>query len=451
MRTKFKTVDHNATLETSIRLGDCLPPNHLACFVVDIVAQLDLKPIYAHYGTRGGAAYDPQMLVALLFYAYATGVFSSRQIERATYEQIPFRYLAGNFHPDHDTIANFRKTFLPQFKALFVEILLLAQTAGILKLGNISLDGTKIQADASKSHAVSYKRLVELENQLKADVEELFLKAEQADQPAGLVITDEIELRENRLARLAEAKAVLQARAEERYAAEQAEYEAKMAEREAKAKARGRKPGGKPPTPPTAGPREKDQYNFTDPQSRIMKNSTNKGFGQHYNGQVAVEQEKLLIVGYSLSNHPNDQAEIEPTLKSIDGRLGKVAAAALDNGYFSAANVTFLAGEGIDGYIATGRHPDHQSWRSYFEEEVAPPGEGASPKEKMAYKLKTAAGRAIYKLRKSTVEPVIGIIKEVLGFRQFSLRGLGSVTGEWGLVCLGFNLKRLQSLGLKVV
>jgi transposase len=448
MSKKFKTVDHQATLDSTIRLGDCLPPDHLACFVVDLVSQLDLTSFYQRYSKKGGSAYDPKVLLGLLFYAYATGVFSSRRIERATYEQVPFRYLAGNLHPDHDTLANFRKTFLPQLKELFVQILLLAQTAGVLKLGNISLDGTKIHADASKSRAVSYKRLVELEAQLTIDVAELFEGVVQGDQPDGLVIEDEISLRQDRLARLAEAKVVLEARAVERFATEQAEYKVKVAEREAKAKKRGRKPGGRPPKPPTAGPRDKDQYNFTDPQSRIMKNSTNKGFGQNYNAQLAVEQHSLLIVGYSLSNHPNDQAEIGPTLAAIPPHLGKPLAAALDNGYFSATNVALVSEQGIEPYIATGRYPDHQSWRSYFEQAPAPPGEEASPKEKMAYKLKSVVGQAIYKLRKSTVEPVIGIIKEVLGFRQFSLRGAEAASGEWSLVCLAFNLKRLHKLGL---
>jgi transposase len=448
MSKKFKTVDHEATLDSTIRLGDCLPAGHLALYVVDLVAQLDLDSFYAHYSKKGGSAYDPKVLVGLLFYAYATGVFSSRRLERATYEQIPFRYLAGNLHPDHDTLANFRKTFLPQLKALFVQILLLAQTAGVLKLGNISLDGTKIPADASKSRAVSYKRLLELEVQLKADVAALFVKAEQGDQPDGLVIADEIELRQSRLERLVEAKAVLQARAQERFEAEQAEYEVKLAERAAKSKIRGRKPGGRAPKPPTAGPRDKDQYNFTDPQSRIMKNSTNHGFGQHYNAQAAVDQGSLLIVGYSLSNHPNDQAEIGPTLQTIPPPLGKPGAAALDNGYFSAGNVALLTEQGITPYVATGRNPDHLSWRSYYQQAPEPPPAEASPKVKMAHQLQSEAGRAIYKLRKSTVEPVFGIIKEVLGFRQFSLRGLEAVCGEWCLVCLAFNLKRLHKLGL---
>jgi transposase len=448
MSKKFKTVNHVTTLEVTIRLGDCLPQDHLAFFVVDLTAQLDLQPFYAHYSTRGGPAYDPKVLLGLLFYAYATGVFSSRRLERATYEQIPFRYLAGNHHPDHATLANFRKTFLPQLEELFVQILLLAQAAGILKLGNISLDGTKIAADASKSQAVSYQRLVALESQIKQDVKELLAKADQADAPEGLVITDELALREDRLAGLAQAKAVLEDRAVERYQYEQAEYEAKLAERAASAKVRGRKPGGRPPTPPTPGPRAKDQYNFTDPQSRIMKNSTNKGFGQSYNCQAAVDQATLLIVGHSLSNHPNDQAEIAPTLATIPSELGRPTGAALDNGYFSEANIALLERLEIPAYIATGRNSDHFSWRRYFEPAPLPPPETATPKEKMAYLLQTEAGRTVYKLRKCTVEPVFGIIKEVLGFRQFSFRGLLAAAGEWGLVCLAFNIKRLHKLGL---
>src|SRR5437588_7946959 len=229
----------------------------------------------------------------------------SRRIERATYETVPFRFIAGNLHPDHDTLATFRRTFLPELKGLFVQVLLLAQQAGVLKLGTISLDGTKLHADASKRKAVSYKRLQELETQLRAEVEELFARAEQSEQPEvpdGLVVREEIARREHRLARLAEAKAVLQARAQERTTAEQAEYEAKLAQRAERARTTGRRSGGRPPTPPVPGPREGDQFNFTDPESRIMKNPTDAGFEQDYNVQVAVDQKSLLIVGCALSN-----------------------------------------------------------------------------------------------------------------------------------------------------
>ena len=257
-----------------MRLGDCLPPEHLARFVVDAIAQMDLSGIYARYGTRGGEAYAPDILVGLLFYGYATGVFSTRKIERATFESIPFRYIAGDRHPDHDTIASFRKTFLPEIKELFVQLLVLAHLAEVLAVGAISADGTKLHADASKSQAVSYKRLGEIEAQLGAEVEELFALSEQVEQqevPAGLVVGDEIARRAAYLARLATAKAVLEARAAERLAQEQAAYEAKVAQRAEKERSSGRRPGGRPPSPPTPGPRATDQYNFTDPDSRIMK------------------------------------------------------------------------------------------------------------------------------------------------------------------------------------
>ena len=446
---RFIIVDYGTALDLVVSLRECLSPDHLACFVVDVIAQLDLSCIYVHYGTRGGKAYAPEILLGLLFYGYATGVFSSRKIEKATYESIPFRYIAGNLHPDHDTIANFRKTFLSEIRMLFVQTLLLAHTAGVLKLGNISLDGSKVHADASKSKAVSYKRLLKLEVQLHREVEELLALGEQADQvelPEGLVIEDEITFRKNRLTNLAEAKSVLEARAQERHEDELAEYEAKMRVREEKAEQTGHKPRGRAPQPPTPGPRDKDQYNFTDPESRIMKNSNNQGFDQHYNTQVAVDQESLLIVANTLSNHPNDYADMEPTLDAIPAELGTPGAAAMDNGYFSAGNITACEERGIDPYIATGREPHHQSWKARFAELPAPPSEDASPTVKMAYKLQTEIGKAIYRLRKCTAEPIIGIIKEILGFRQFSLRGLAAAAGEWCLVCLAFNLKRLHVL-----
>jgi len=374
---------------------------------------------------------------------------------------VPFRFIAGNRHPDHDTIAAFRRTFLPDLKALFVQVLLLAQEAGVLTLGTISLDGTKIHADASKSKAVSYKRLVELEAHLRAEVEELFALAEQMDErerPDGLVVRDEIARREERLAQLAAAKAVIEARARERDALERAAYEETMAQRAQKEQATGQRPRGRAPTPPTPGPRAKDQYNFTDPDSRIMKNPTDAGFDQDYNAQVAVDQHSLLIVGTSLSPHPNDTHEAEPTLAAIPPEVGAPDAAALDHGYWGAATLDHgywgaatleaCADRGIEPYIATGREPHHQSWQERFAPEPDPPPEDASAQVKMAYKLKTAVGKAIYGARKYTVEPVIGIITEVLGFRQFSLRGEAAVAGEWLLVCLAFNFKRFHTLSL---
>lgn len=451
MSREFKTPDYEATLNLTITLSEALPPNHLARFVVDVISQLDLSQIYARYAPSGGVAIAPEILLGLLFYGYATGVFSSRKIERATTESIPFRFVASGLHPDHDTIANFRKTFLPELQELFVQILLLAQHAGILKLGNLSLDGSKIHADASKSKAVSYKRLLELETQLRQEVHQLLTLGEHFDQgelqlPEALVITDELALRQERLTNLAKAKAVLEARAQERLATEQAAYEAKLHAREEKARKNKRPPRGHAPKPPIPGPQDKDQYNFTDPDSRIMKNSTDAGFDQHYNAQVAVEQASLLIVATTLSNHPNDQHELEPTVDAVSAKLGTPEAVASDNGYFSASNVAALEARGIEPYLATGREAHHQSWQTFFATQPQPPPPDASVKVKMAYKLQTAIGQAIYRLRKMTVEPVIGIIKEVLGFRQFSLRGLAPAAGEWCLVCLAFNLKRLHIL-----
>jgi transposase len=450
MARRFRMIDYEKSLDQTITIRDVLPPDHLARFIIRVILMLDVSAIYAKYSDEGGEAYAPELLLGLLFYGYATGVFSSRQIEKATYESIPFRFLAGGWHPDHDTIANFRKTFLPEIAELFAQVLVIAHELSILKLGNISLDGSKIHADASKSHAVSYGRLLQLEQSLRAEVEELLALSEKADRgelPPGLDVLVEIALREERLLNFEQAKAVLEARAQERYEAEQAEYEAKMREREEKAKQTGRKPKGRAPQPPTVtGPEAKDQYNFTDPDSRIMKNSTDKGFEQHYNVQVAVDQESMLIVGNTLSNHPTDREEALPTVDAIPAKVGKPKAAALDNGYWSPPNVAGLDERRIEPYIATGRDSHHQSWQERFAQEPEPPDESASLIVQMAYKLKTAIGKLIYGLRKSTAEPVIGIIKETLGFRQFSLRGLVAVAGEWCLVCLAYDLKRMHSL-----
>jgi transposase len=451
MTRQFEKPDYNGILKKTIQVGEALPENHLARFVVRVISVLDLGSIYGRYAHVGGKAIAPEVLFGLLVYGYASGVFSSRKIERATYEHLGFQFVAGGLHPDHDTIANFRKTFLSEIEALFVQVLLLAQEVGVLKVGNISLDGSKIHADASKSKAVSYKRLLEIEDRLRAEVHELLSLGESVDQgeivlPGGLVIEDEITRRQLRLENLAQAKAVLEARAQERYEAEQAEYEAKSRERKEKAKHNKRRPGGKPPQPPQPGPRDKDQYNFTDPDSRIMKNSTDDGFDQHYNVQVAVDQASLLIVAESLSNHPNDKREAEPTLAALAPQLGQVEGAALDNGYFSPSTFDACEKRGIEPYIATGRQAHHPPWQTFFAQADEPPSDTASSKVMMTYKLQTEPGHEIYRLRKCTVEPVIGIIKEVLGFRQFSLRGLIAAAGEWTLVCLAFNLKRLHGL-----
>jgi transposase len=448
MARKFIEADYEATLEMRVRIGDVLPSTHLARFIVGIIERLDLRSIYASFGEQGAPAYAPEVLLGIVVYGYATGVFSSRQLERATYESIPFIYIAGGLHPDHDTINTFRGRFLAEIEELFVQVLLMAQATGLLELGNISLDGSKIHADASKSQAVSYARALELETHLRSEVAALMALAadcEAGKWPEGFDPAHEIRLRQEHLAGLDRAKTVLEERARVRYAEEMAAYEAKMAERRAKTERTGKKPGGRPPQPPTPGPQDKDQYNFTDPDSRIMKDGNKTGFEQSYNVQVAVDQGSRLIVANTLSNHPNDQAEALPTVDAIAPQLGTPSAAALDNGYFSAGNIAGLESRGITPYIATGREPHHASWADFFAANPQPPAD-ASAKVKMAYQLKTEVGHAIYCLRKSTVEPVIGIIKAVLGFRQFSLRGQAKAAGEWMLVCLAFNLKRLHVL-----
>ncbi len=332
-----------------------------------------------------------------------------------------------------------------------MQVGVLAKEVGVLTVGNISLDGSKVHADASKSKAVSDKHRLEEDARLRSEVQALLNLGESVDQgetvlPDGLNVQAEITRRQLRLENLAKAKAVLEARAKERYETEQAEYEAKVREREEKAKGKGRRPGGKPPQPPSPGPRDKDQYHFTDPDSPVMKHSTDDGFDQHYNAQAAVDQASLLIVGCSLSNHPNDKAEAEPTRASLSAQRGEVDAAALDNGFCSPSTIQACEQPGIEPYIATRREAHNCSWPTFFAKAGDPPPDSASPKVKLAYQLQTEIGREIYRLRKCTVEPGIAIIKEVLGFRQFSLRGLFAAAGEWCLVCLAFNFKRLIGL-----
>ena len=399
MSRKFTTADYEATLNSTVTFANVcrLTIWHASSRRDDAPGPgCYLRPRWSTRwrGHRAGNSF--RSVVLWLRHRH----LQSRKIERATYESMPFHFLAGGLHPDHDTIANFRKTFLPELKDLFVHILLYAQELGVLTVGNISLDGTKIHADASKSSAISYKRLLELDSQLRTEVDKLFAlteHAEQTEMPEGLVIADEIAFRQERLANLAKAKAVLEARAQERYDAEQAAYDAKVREREATTRQTGSNPRGRPPTPPTPGPRDKDQYNFTDPESRIMKNSNNDGFDQHYNAQAAVEQTSFLIVASTLSNHPNDQAEAIPTLDAIPLLLGKPQAGALDNGYFSATNIAAMEARDIEPYIATGRIPHHPRWQSYCAQQPAPPPADASPKIQMAYKLQTEIGGAIYR------------------------------------------------------
>jgi transposase len=450
MSAHFKAVDRETIYLFPPSVQDWLPEKHLARFVVDVVSKLDLHELKMPYTGVGSEAFNPEMLLALLFYGYATGVFSSRKLEQATYDSIAFRYIAANTHPDHDTIATFRQRFLEQLKPLFLQILLLAKTLGFLRLGKISLDGTKIQANASKHSALSWGHALELEQQLKEEVARLLALAEAADVevPEGMDIPAELVRREERLKAIGEAKAKLEARAVERQAAEQAEYEAKKAEREAQAREKGQPPKGSGPKAPEAGPpRGSDQINLTDEESRIMP-ASGKSFQQAYNVQAGVETGSLLIVTEHVTQNANDKREVQPALKALEslaGSLGQAEALLADHGYYSEDNVEACQRENITPYLAAGRECHHlpleQRWT-----DPPPLAAEADAVETMKRRLRTPEGRALYGRRKCTVEPVFGIIKSVLGFRQFHLRGLKAVSGEWTLVSIAWNLKRLFTL-----
>ncbi len=450
MAVEFIPIDRDTPYIFPPCVQDYLPEDHLARFVVDIVDQLDLNHLSAVYTGRGSKPFHPAMLVSLLFYGYATGVFSSRKLEKASYDSMAFRYICANSNPDHDTIASFRKRFLPALSALFVEILVVAEVMGLVKLGTVSLDGTKIKANASKHKALSWDYANRLEAQLTQEVEELMRLAEQADQgslPEGMDIPAELQRREERLAAIARAKAEIKVRAQERFERQQAEYEERLARREAQAKKTGKKPRGKPPKPPTAGPRGKDQVSLTDSESRIMP-SAGGGFEQAYNAQAGVDVETHLIVEQHITQHPNDKQEIEPALAALEKlpvALGKVKKLLADTGYFSAANVEKCIEDGIEPFIAEKRPPHNLPLVERFSGDPEP-RPNATPVQAMRHRLQTQEGKEVYAKRKATVETVFGIVKEVLGFRQFLLRGLDAVQGEWSLVCIGWNLKRMHAL-----
>jgi len=448
MSSKFVQCDRATLYLLPPSLQDWLPEGHLARFVVEVVEQLDLRSLKRSYTGCGSKPYNPEMLLALLFYGYATGVFSSRKLERST--SVAFRYIAANSHPDHDTIASFRRRFLSQIDQLFAQILMIAQQLEVLKLGRVSLDGSKIKANASKHKALSYAHACKLEEQIKAEVAELLAKAEAADRadiPDGMSIPEELERREKRLAAIAVAKVEIERRAAERHVMEQVAHEQKLAERAKKERETGKKSRGKHPKAPQAGPTKKDQVNLTDEESRIMPLSGG-GFEQAYNAQAGVDTATKLIVTTHLTQNTNDKQELKPTLAllaALPKELGKVSELLADNGYFSETNVAACAGERITPYIAAGRESHNQSpWDRFCE--PPPLAENADAVTEMRHRLKTSAGKKVYALRKVTSEPVFGIIKAVMGFRAFLLRGHEAAQGEWALACLAFNLKRLHIL-----
>jgi transposase len=446
MSERLVNIDRNTPLLFPEDLREWLPEDHLVHFIIEAVERLDLSGFKVNITGSGSEQYPPAMMVIPLLYCYATGRMSSRVIEEATYTDVAVRYICGNLaHPDHTVICRFRTENKEAFKALFTKLLVMAQEMGYLKkLGNISVDGTKIHANASKHSAVSYKRATEMIGEAEKEVAQLLAKAEEADgRPLeeGLRIPEEIKRRQQRKAALEEAKREMEKRYEEAVAA--------AAEKES-GQGRGKKKGGGKKEKPL----EKYQYNFTDPESRIMKAGNGNHFEQSYNAQAAVDTETMLVVGEYVTNHANDKQELKPVVESIDEKVYTVETVSADTGFFSEEAVKAVEkrdekGEaaGPEVYRAVEKQSHHRSVKDLEKHEEPPEaGAGATVKEQMARKLKSAEGGKIYSKRKETVEPVFGIIKQAMGFRQFLLRGLEKVNLEWGLVCMGYNLKRLFGL-----
>ena len=354
-----------------------------------------------------------------MVYGYATGVFSSRKLETATYDSVAFRFIAANTHPDHDTLATFRRRFLGELAGLFVQVLEMAQEMKLLKLGTVCLDGTKIDANASRHSALSHGHIARLQTQIELEVQELLALAEQADSaniPDGMNLPEELKLRKDRLQAMAVAKAKMTERAAQRYAKEKAEFDHKMDKRAAKEEETGKKPGGRPPTPPVAGTRDTEQINLTDEESRIMPVSGG-GFEQAYNAQAAVDAGSMLVVATGVTQAPNDKEQVAPMLHTLQARaaqLGTVKTLIADTGYCSEKNLVACEQANITPLIAVAREDHHPHWRQRHTE-PAPLPKDATPVQTMAHTLKTLAGAASYALRKQTVEPVFGIIKSVMG------------------------------------
>ncbi len=432
-------------------LRDWIPDNHIVHFLIDAVDQLPVAYFSTNQRGTGDEQYPPRMMLTVLIYCYATGRFSSRVIEEATHSDVAVRYICGgNLHPDHDTICTFRRKNRELFEKAFVDVLLMAQeTTGLKKVGTVSIDGTKIKANASKHSAVSYKRAGEQIELLRKEVEQLTAKAEEIDNIAlddGLSIPDEIARREDRIKSLEHAREVIQSRYEEERVHKQAEYEAKKAAHEEKCK--NRKPRcPRPPIAPSAEPPDNKQYNFTDPESRIMK-AGGSHFEQAYNAQAAVDTETFLIVGQLVTDAPTDKQQLNPALESIPREVAVPENVLADTGYYGDEAIGKAEADGgLTVYCALAKS-GHRLTVSDLEKKPLPeaPSPNAPMKAKMAYRLKTPDGKSLYKLRKQTVEPVFGVIKEVLGFRRFSMRGKEKAETEWGLVCLSYNLKKMFNL-----
>jgi len=448
--TRFLRYEPGQMLLLPPDLREWLEEGHLAYFILDVVEALDLSEIYASYdGSRGGRpGFDPRLLVGLLIYGYCVGVTSSRKIEKATYESVPFRVLAANQHPDHATIAEFRRRHLEALARLFVQVLRLCEKAGLVSLGHVALDGTKMRANASKHKAMSYGRMEEKVRELEAQVADLLAAAEAADQAEdaqhgscrGDELPEELRFRQQRLEKIQQAKAALEAEAQ---AAAQRLREEKQAKANAQESASLVSPDPEPAE--TARPVEKAQRNFTDPDSRIMRDGATKSFEQSYNCQAAVDSQAQVIVAAQVTQQANDKQQVKPLVDqmkvNLEGRLPAELSA--DAGYYSDDNVAYLDGQSIEPYVATGR----QKHTAQPGQPLEPIAAAATTRERMAAKLQTSTGKKVYSKRKETVEPVFGQIKEARGIRRFLLRGLGSVQSEWALICATHNLLKLFRSG----
>ena len=453
MAARLVNVDRDTLLLLPPNMREWVPEGHLVHFILDAVGELDLSKAKINQRGSGSEQYPPSMMLGLLIYSYATGVFGSRVIERSSYENVAVRVLCGDTHPDHDTLCAFRRDNAGLLAHCFGQVLEMAAGCGFLKVGGITvaIDGTKVLANASKHAAASYGRAGEKMRQMDLEIAELLRKAEAADATPledGLSIPEEIRRRQERKARLAKARAEMEARAYARAQAEMAEYQAKVAARQ-QVRSEGRKPRGREPVAPREQPGNKEQYNFSDPQSRIMKMGDG-GFGQAYNAQAAVEVASRLIVGQRVSDAPNDKEQLVPSFQAIDSAAGSVAEVLVDTGFLSEAAVAVIEADEPTGtrVLAAVKRDHHGRSVRDLEKKSDPPAPPADAPflERMAHRVGTASGRERYKLRQQTVEPVIGIIKEAMGFRRFSLRGKEKVNTEWTLVCLSYNFRRLFRL-----
>jgi transposase len=469
---RFRTCDLEQVFLLPPSLQDWLPEDHLARFIADVTDQLDLSEIVAVYARkdgRGMAAYHPAMMVRMLLYGYCRGVVSSRKIERATHEDVAFRYLAADQHPDHDTIADFRQTHLENLAGLFTQALQLCDKAGLIKLGHVAIDGSKLKANASKHKAMSYDRMAAKEKQLQEEVDKLLAQAAQTDAEEdaqygkgkrGDELPEELARRESRLKKIAAAKAALEQEARERAVAKKAAAEARLEERKKQEEERGKKFGGRPPQvpdPEQAKPEPKAQRNFTDAESRIMLDGATKSIVQGYNAQIAVDSHSQIIVAAALTQEANDKQQLAPMLAQVEQNLGrKPEHATADTGYFSEAAVADPRAEGIDLLVPPERqkHSELSGTNPPIAADAAPAQAeestaAKSAAETMRDKLSTEAGRAVYKMRKAVVEPVFGQIKEVRGLRSLSMRGMEKAAQEWQIICLTHNLLKLFRSGLR--